>query len=317
MAPSENDRTREEAREARESEADLEHGQLPLQAQRRLAQETGPHPLFATDLNIGEFLLARSEGYEAVGQVMGSSIYHVGWQWAPGYMSSGELTIITRAHMEARGLALGRMEAEAKQLGAHGVVGVRLTTRSYEWGPNMIEFTAIGTAVRLRGAPPPQTPFLSDLSGEDFWTLVQAGYLPKGLAMGFCSYFVYSSNKVYFSTFLGPQQYNQMSSWWNQELTNFSQGVYQARHYAMQRLEQDLVRLDAQGVVGVKVETHKRLIEGGDNQPTHLVVDFFALGTAIARAAPRPRLTTPSLVMNMTGLRPVRPRLEGAELQES
>jgi uncharacterized protein YbjQ (UPF0145 family) len=238
MAPTDDERTREEAREASESAADLAQGELPLQAQKRLAQETGAQPLFATDLNVGEFLLARAEGYDAVGQVMGSSIYHVGWQYAPGLISS-ELTVVTQAHLEARGLALGRLRQEAAALRAHGVVGVRLTTRAYEWGPGLLEFTAVGTAVRLRGAPPAQIPFLSDLSGEDFWTLVRAGYLPKGLAMGFSAYFVY--NYAGFNPFR------------NQELTDYSAGVYQARHRAMQRLHADLLQLGADGVVGVKV----------------------------------------------------------------
>ncbi len=302
MPPSEDERTREEAQEARESVADLQAGQLPLQAQRRLAQETGPHPLFGTDLNIGEFLLARDRGYEAVGQVMGSSIYHVGWQYQPGYTSS-ELTVVTQAHMEARRLALGRLQQEAEALGAQGVVGVRLTTRSYEWGPGLLEFTAIGTAVRLRGAPAPRIPFLSDLSGEDFWTLVRSGYLPKGLAMGFCAYFVYN--------------YSGFNAFRNQELSDYTAGVYHARRNAMQRLEAELHRLDADGVVGVKVDSKRHLVGGDDNHPAHLEVEFFALGTAISATPQQSRLTTPPLIMNMTGLRPVRPRLEGAELQTS
>ncbi len=302
MAPSEDERTREEAREASESAAGLARGQLPLQAQKRLGQETGAHPLFATDLNVGEFLLAGDEGYEAVGQVMGSSIYHVGWQYAPG-LTSSELAVVTQAHLEARGLALGRLQQEATSLGAHGVVGVRLTTRAYEWGPGLLEFTAIGTAVRLRGAPAAQTPFLSDLSGEDFWTLIRSGYLPKGLAMGFSAYFVYS--------------YGNMWSFRNQELTAYSDGVYQARHRAMQRLQGDLVRLNADGVVGVKVDAKRQLIGGDDNNPAHLEVEFFALGTAIVAVPQRPRPGAPPLVLNMTGLRPVRPRLEGAELEQS
>ena len=43
-----------------------------------------------------------------------------------------------------------RMEEEADQLGADGVVGVRLDIGRYEWGPGMAEFIAIGTAVKHR-----------------------------------------------------------------------------------------------------------------------------------------------------------------------
>ena len=40
----------------------------------------------------------------------------------------------------ARELAMTRMEEEADQLGADGVVGVRLDIGRYEWGKDMAEF---------------------------------------------------------------------------------------------------------------------------------------------------------------------------------
>ena len=33
-------------------------------------------------------------------------------------------------------------------------------------------------------------PFTSDLSGQDFWTLIRAGYAPLGLVMGSCVYHI-------------------------------------------------------------------------------------------------------------------------------
>ena len=63
-----------------------------------------------------------------------------------------------------------RMEEEADQLGADGIVGVRLDIGRYEWGANMAEFIAIGTAVKHRDGElhraPNGRPFQSDLSGR-------------------------------------------------------------------------------------------------------------------------------------------------------
>ena len=59
--------------------------------------------------------------------------------------------MLSQAMYEARELAMTRMEEEADQLGADGVVGVRLEIGRYEWGENMAEFMAIGTAVKHRG----------------------------------------------------------------------------------------------------------------------------------------------------------------------
>lgn len=289
MPSSEDEQTQQEARDAEVSQADLASGQLPLEAQRRLSQETGANALFATDLSVDEFLLIHSDGYEAAGQVMGSSIYHVGLQYVS--YTRGELLTITRAHMQARSLAMGRMEQEAKALGAHVVIGVRLTTRAYEWGPDLLEFTAIGTAVRIRGVPPPEHPILSDLSGEDFWTLLRAGYAPRGLAMGFCAFAIWGSQGLY--------------SYRNQELTDFSAGVYQARSLAMQRLGQDVRQLGASGVVGVKVDIQRTPIPV-QSGTICLRIDFFALGTAVAPIELKEPLPRPMPVLNMTSLRPSR-----------
>ncbi len=101
---------------------------------------------------------------------------------------------MTQAMYHARELAMTRMEEEADQLGADGVVGVRLDVSRYEWGGDLAEFIAIGTAVRHREGVLHRAangrPFTSDLSGQDFYTLLSAGYRPLGLVMGTCVYHV-------------------------------------------------------------------------------------------------------------------------------
>ncbi|MGH8328703.1 MAG: heavy metal-binding domain-containing protein, partial [Steroidobacteraceae bacterium] len=48
---------------------------------------------------------------------------------------------------DARELAMERMQTEAQQLQAEGIVGVQLVERSPGWGAHVIEFFAVGTAV--------------------------------------------------------------------------------------------------------------------------------------------------------------------------
>ena len=61
-------------------------------------------------------------------------------------------------------------------------------------GQNAAEFVAIGTAVRHRDGEHYRNargkPFQSDLSGQDFWTLIRCGFRPVG--------FVMESNCVYY-----------------------------------------------------------------------------------------------------------------------
>src|SRR6201994_4455997 len=105
---------------------------------------------FTSDLSVNEFLLVKEAGFQPLGLVMGSSIYHIGFQPIRGVAE--ELTMLTQALYGARELAMVRMEEEADELGADGVVAVRLTLNVHAWGANVIEFLAIGTAV------PPDNP---------------------------------------------------------------------------------------------------------------------------------------------------------------
>ncbi|HEX3946927.1 MAG TPA: heavy metal-binding domain-containing protein, partial [Acidimicrobiales bacterium] len=72
-----------------------------------------------------------------------------------------ELPNFTQALYEARELAMTRMQDEANELEATGIVGVRLEEKSHMWGDHTIEFLSLGTAVaKTEGdhtIPPPRT----------------------------------------------------------------------------------------------------------------------------------------------------------------
>ncbi|HYX49051.1 MAG TPA: PspA/IM30 family protein, partial [Ktedonobacteraceae bacterium] len=204
-----------------------------VKAQKRLSEEMiAGHPLFSSDLTAKELLLTRQQEYQPLSQVMGSSIYHVGWQYTASYPRatvSYELQTISNAHLHAAQLALGRLEQEASLLKAHGIIGVRLTTRDYEWGNDMIEYTAIGTAIRLPNAPLHPRPFLSDLSGQEFWTLLRTGHRPVGMVMGNCVYHVGRQGMLASLKQVGR----------NVEMPNYTQALYEARELAMERMQRE------------------------------------------------------------------------------
>ena len=293
--------------EAENSRRSIEAGGLPIQAQRRLSEETAAgHPLFSSDLSTNEFLLARKQGYIALSQVMGSSIYHVGWQYTRNYTWNtveAELTNVSNAHQHAAQLALGRLEQEAALLKAHGVIGVRFTRRSYEWGQNLLEYTAIGTAIRLPNTPLPQRPFLSDLSGQEFWTLLQAGYYPAGVVTGYSSYYVS----------LGSNMTQQLRGWfgsgtYNQEIVPFTQALYTARDLGMYRLVNMARNLNAVGVVGMHIDYDRNVQEYETDNPTRYYLDLFVhfsvIGTAIRAQKQDHVIPKPQLTLSFTDLRP-------------
>ncbi|HKO26096.1 MAG TPA: YbjQ family protein, partial [Solirubrobacteraceae bacterium] len=115
----------------------------------RMKQEVA-RGFFTSDLSVDEFLLVKQSGFEPLGLVLGSSIYHIGWQQS-GWNQNQELGVLTQAMYHARELAMTRMEEEADQLGADGIVGVRLDIGRYEWGADLAEFISVGTAVKHRG----------------------------------------------------------------------------------------------------------------------------------------------------------------------
>jgi uncharacterized protein YbjQ (UPF0145 family) len=241
---------------------------LPQAGRARLEQNRAG--LFTSDLSVNEFLLVRQAGFQPLGLVIGSSIYHIGIQLA-SYRQNQELTVLSQAMYEARELAMTRMEEEAEQLGADGVVGVRLDIGRYEWGENMAEFIAVGTAVKHRGGElhraPSGRPFTSDLTGQEFWTLLQTGHRPVGMVMGSCVYHVAHQTM--------RQSLRQTGQ--NIELPNFTQALYDARELAMERMQAEALEAKAEGIVGVDI--HERSHGWGSH-----VIEFFAIGTAIIPA---------------------------------
>src|SRR5260221_8747331 len=101
---------------------------LPQHARERL-EGMKKHHFFTSDLSINEFLLVKEAGFEPLGLVMGSSIYQIAPQIpeSRNVPNGCELIEMTKALSHARELAMNRMEEEADELGADGVVGVRLT----------------------------------------------------------------------------------------------------------------------------------------------------------------------------------------------
>jgi uncharacterized protein YbjQ (UPF0145 family) len=192
----------------------------------------------------------------------------------------------------ARELAMTRMEAEADQLGADGIVGVRLEIEFKEFGSDLAEFIAVGTAVV---ADQPQTPdgqpwrnnmnqpFTSDLSGQDFWTLIQAGYAPLGMVMGSCVYHI--AHQRFWQVMGNIGQ--------NVELPQFTEALYDARELAMSRMQAEAESLAAEGIVGVQLRSF------GHRWGGH-TTEFFAIGTAVRPLRADHLIAKPQLVLPLT-----------------
>jgi uncharacterized protein YbjQ (UPF0145 family) len=260
---------------------------LPQHATERLVEMRGKgeqNRLFTSDLSTSELLLVKEAGFDPVGLVVGSSIYHVGYQQS-AWSQNQEMTVLTQAMYHARELAMDRMEEEAHELGADGIVGVRLEVNHKEWGQHIAEFVAIGTAVVHRNDPHRYKnkhgrPFTSDLSGQDFYILLRSGYRPLGMVMGNCVYHIAQQS---FGSFM-----RNMSQ--NMELTQYTQALYDSRELAMERMQREAEALDAKGIVGANI--HERTHTWGAH-----VIEFFAIGTAVEEISADHKIEPPLLVL--------------------
>jgi uncharacterized protein YbjQ (UPF0145 family) len=264
--------------------AALERGGIPPKAERRLAErKVGGRTLFTSDLSVNEFALVNRTGLTPVSQVMGSSVYHVGWQGRPGtFFGAGrgayELGVLSEAWNNARRLALSRLQQEARLAGADAVVAVRIKWGAHDFAPNTVEMVAVGTAVRNASSERTDPPVLTDLSGQDLWNLLQAGYRPSGVVGATTIFYVvpqWSTQRLTTSWFAGRS---------NQELPDFTQAIYTARETAFGRLSGEAQMLGAQGVVGVSIDQsvgHREVDMGNNNKRIDLIVTLHVLGTAI------------------------------------
>ena len=261
---------------------------LPASASNRLAgSQQGGKQFFTSDLSVNEFVLTQQTGFEPVGMVMGSCFYHVGIQ-PSSWKVSQELTVLSQAMYTCRELAMARMEAEADALGADGIVGVQLRSLGYVFAGDVLEFIAVGTAIKSTDGKtyrtPAGRPFTSHLSGQDFWTLWHHGWIPRSLVLGTC---------VYHIAHMSFRQMLQQSGQ-NMEMTLFSQAAYDAREIAMARMQYEGQQVGADGVVGVSVT--ESAWQWGEH-----ALEFFALGTAVQRLRPDVEPVQPTMVMPLVG----------------
>jgi uncharacterized protein YbjQ (UPF0145 family) len=257
---------------------------------------------WGSSLTSGEFAAIRSVGFEPVGQVLGAAVYAAGAAsgsccpaaggspggglpssspaQVPGQGSPGSFGPLVEAMYETRHTAIDRMTTECARLGGHGVVGVRLSRGSFPLGG--LEFTAIGTAVRAPGAAyGRREPFTSDLSGQDFAKLIMTGWVPVGLALGISIGSRHDDRTTVRQARWGSG---------NAEIAGWTELVNESRHDARRRLESEVKRLGAEGVViaAMALQVSQRACPVTVGRRDH-VVETTLIGTAIASFSPAGR----------------------------
>ncbi|WP_327070551.1 heavy metal-binding domain-containing protein [Kitasatospora sp. NBC_01250] len=278
---------------------------LPPTAAARVARERAGGT-WSSALSTGEFAAIRSVGFEPVGQVMGSAVYHVGrsgqyWGYhACGYVgrgwarsvygpagvilsgNGGPSEALVRVMDSARGAALGRMTAECTALGGDGVVAAQLTMAPFPAAPDCLEFKVIGTAVRATGPVRPRRPFTSHLDGQGFAKLITAGWVPVELLVGMSIGVRHDDFRT------GQQRY----SWNNQEMEGWTALVHLVRADARTQLHRQGAGQGGDGVIladgDLRVWEERCMGSSQNSEQTDHIAESTLIGTAIARFAAKP-----------------------------
>jgi len=252
--------------------------QLPSAARERLAEQRAARSWGST-LSVSEFAAASRVGFKPAGQVLGAAVYNVGdagdeecpyglavyrGEGSPVYRppgsgfslparpaptgaaAIGSARPLVSVLYQARRAAIARMTAECTALGALGVIGVRLEVGPFGDDEDILEFRALGTAIRAPGVISRAQPFASDLSGQDFTKLVAHGWMPVGLALGVAVGYRHDD-------WLTRGQTRMTAG--NVEVEGYTYLVRQMRTDARNELELDLVRMGAEGVVVREMQT--------------------------------------------------------------
>ena len=154
----------------RDWESALEQGTLPQPVLERLANARAGRAPWVATMTPAELLTARSHGCRPIATVSGTCWYNFGFSWTEG-------------HAEGWAYALDRIRQEAYAAGANAVVDVQMRTIRHRIGSSM-DFTLLGTAIRVDGLPPSKDPVVATVPALEFVQLLEMGIVPTGIAVG-------------------------------------------------------------------------------------------------------------------------------------
>jgi hypothetical protein len=179
----------------------LYRGTVPTGVQRRLeGSRSGKLPWIAT-LTPAELLVARSHGIKPIASVSATCWLHHGWSWTEGHQQGWET-------------ALRRLREEAVAAGANAVLDVKMRTVRLPVEDSM-DFTLVGTAVRVEGMKPSPAPVVATVPTLEFAKLLEADVIPTGIAVGAAYEWLTDWQRTANRAWLGNIEAGQLSSLWN------------------------------------------------------------------------------------------------------
>ena len=233
----------------------LQRGTVPTGTRERLeGARKGTLPWIAT-LTPAELMIVRSHGLRPIASVSATCWLHYGWSWTEG-------------HAQGWGTALRRLREEAKAAGANAVLDVKMRTIALGV-ENSMDFTLIGTAVRVEGLPASRDPIVATVPALEFVKLLEADVVPTGLAIG--------------------AQYDWLNDWrgrtnqtWMGNVESTALGTFweKVRHSAHAELRRN-ARGEGNGVLAHVNFSQMFEFEGGENKPKRFLGRHIVIATTV------------------------------------
>jgi hypothetical protein len=166
------------------------------------------------------------------------------------------------------------MGQEARALGANAIVDVKMRKIALQIGESM-DFTVVGTAVRIDGLPAGEHPIAATVPALEFIRLLEADIVPVGIAIGAQYSFLNPTSEYAARRMEGSGSL--FSNAALPQLSHFWEGI---RRHALTELRKDTRRQGS----GVLAHTHFGQlfkIEGGNNTPPRFLGRHIVIGTVV------------------------------------
>lgn len=243
------------------------------------SQKPNQEHCFSTSANGQELYCQLDCGFEPVQFVFGNVAYALGLgggiMGALRSLKSGEVHEFSGMLNKTRHLALERISREAKDAGANAVLGIQTVIAPL---CGVQEMLMTGTASHHAQLPPEcmEVPITSDLTNEEMWNVINAGYCPVKLVLGV---------SVFSVGFAGGIK-AMMKSFVRGEVKELTYMIYQARIKALGMINEDAATCGAEDVVGVKTYVY----DFGNG-----IIELLVIGTAIKKV-PNIKTLSPLLI---------------------
>jgi hypothetical protein len=239
-----------------EWDAALNADRLPNFVAERLGAAAAGRTPWVSTMTPAELLLARSHGIRPLAAVSGTCWFQYGYSWTEG-------------HATGWASALDRIRREALACGANAVVDVKMRTAA--GSSNSMDFTLLGTAVRIASLPPSTDPVIATVPALEFVRLLEMGIVPVGIAVGARYEWITDYNNSYGGGW----------TWNNQPLGTLSQFWESIRRDAHAYLREDVKSQRGDGVLAHTQFGQLIKREGGKDSPTQYLGRHIVIGTVV------------------------------------